>query len=82
MIEVRHLMRKHVLLPTKHGRAMTYRCMECGANGANTPDGIYHYESCRYAILLKSFGEPNISYGRKEEVALPAGVVAAEECIS
>ena len=63
MIEVRHLMRKHILLATNHGAAVTFRCMECGRNGSDRPDGIFHEEGCRLAALLLSFGDTTVKRG-------------------
>jgi hypothetical protein len=70
LIEARHLLRKHVVLSTQHGAAITYRCMECGRNGAGTSAEVMHLEGCRYAALMSGFGE-QVLYVREGNVVIP-----------
>lgn len=56
VIEAVHMMRKHVIKPRHHGKAVTYKCLECGMNGADTVDDIAHEASCRYAAMVQSVG--------------------------
>lgn len=57
LLEARHLIRKHVIKSRHHGKAVLYKCRECGANGADTVDGIVHSPECRVALLLNALGD-------------------------
>jgi hypothetical protein len=55
-VEVRHILRKHLIVPTVIGKATILTCTECGRRGTRE-DWLIHDENCRYARLLSALGE-------------------------
>lgn len=56
-VEMRHILRKHVLVSTHKGKAVVMKCTECWRIGPDVPEGIVHTDDCRYARLLSALGE-------------------------
>jgi hypothetical protein len=89
-IEMRHILRKHVLTSFHKGKAVLMRCTECLRTGPDTPEGIVHTSECRYAKLLSALGEgvrmdsPNVSLIKNIQTmgATHDPISAALECSS